>query len=123
MQDLTLNFEDKTISNTFLKGKQLTLQKVQLAIQCWTGDWFLNDSYGISYGLRLENKALLIADLQEIILGVDGVVSVEDVDVKVRYGDLTRKRQKFFDISAVIVTQDEQQVLMNGLIPIVGVYS
>jgi hypothetical protein len=123
MQDLTLDFENKTISNTFLKGKQLILQKVQLAIQCWTGDWFLNSDYGISYGLRLENKSLLIADLQEIILGVDGVVSVENINVNVRYGDTTHKRQKYFDISANIVTQDEQQVLMNGLIPIVGVYS
>ena len=120
MQDLTLNFDDKTINNTFLTGRQLIIQKVVLAQQCWTGDWFLNGDYGISYGLRLENKALLTADLQEIILGVDGVTSVEDIVVKTRYGDATHKRQKYFVINATIITEDREQVQLNGLVPIVG---
>lgn len=120
MQDLTLNFDDKTINNTFLTGRQLIIQKVVLALQCWTGDWFLNGDYGISYGLRLENKALLVADLQDIILGVEGVTSVEDIKVNVRYGDTTHKRQKYFDISAVITTEDTEQVQLNGLVPIIG---
>lgn len=120
MQDLTLNFDDKTINNTFLTGRQLIIQKVVLALQCWTGDWFLNGDYGISYGLRLENKALLTADLQEIILGVEGVTSVEDIRVKTKYGDITHKRQKYFDISATILTEDREQVQLNGLVPIVG---
>lgn len=123
MQDLTLDFENKTISNTFLKDRDLIIQQVQLAIQCWTGDWFLDDEYGIDYDLRLKNKALLIADLEEIILSVDGVISVENIEVKTKYGDLTHKRQKYFDISVTISIQGGQEVLMNGLVPIVGVYS
>lgn len=120
MQDLTLNFENKTIENTYLTGKRLIIQKVILALQCWTGDWFLNSDYGIPYGLRLQNKSLLIADIQDIILSVDGVVSVEDIKVNIRYGDLTHKRQKYFDISAVIITDQEEQIKMNGLVPIIG---
>lgn len=119
LQDLTLDFENKTIINEFMKGKQLILQKVILALQCWTGDWFLDGTYGISYGLRLENKSLLLADMQEIILSVDGVVSVENLKVKITY-DGVRNTQKCFNVSGTIITQDDEQVTLNGLVPIVG---
>ena len=120
LRDLTLNFEDKTITNEFLKNKKLVLQKVILALQCWTGDWFLDGTYGIPYGLRLDNKALLLADMQDIILGVDGVVSIQDLSVKITY-EGERKTQKVFEIYALIVTEDDEQVILNGLVPIVGV--
>lgn len=120
LRDLTLNFEDKTIVNEFLKNKKLVLQKVILALQCWTGDWFLDGTYGIPYGLRLDNKALLLADMQDIILNVDGVVSVQDLSVKITY-EGERKTQKVFEIYALIVTEDDEQVILNGLVPIVGV--
>lgn len=119
LQDLSLDFETKTITNDFMKGKRLISQKVILALQCWTGDWFLDGTYGISYGLRLENKSLLLADIQEIILSVDGVVSVQDLDVKITY-DGARKTQKVFNIYATIITQDDEQVTLNGIVPIVG---
>lgn len=120
LRDLTLNFEDKTITNEFLKNKKLVLQKVILALQCWTGDWFLDGTYGIPYGLRLDNKALLLADMQDVILGVDGVVSVQDLNVKITY-EGEHKTQKVFEIYALIVTEDDEQVILNGLVPIVGV--
>lgn len=120
LRDLTLNFEDKTITNEFLKNKKLVLQKVVLALQCWTGDWFLDGTYGIPYSLRLDNKALLLADMQDIILNVDGVVSVQDLSVKTTY-EGERKTQKVFEIYALIVTEDDEQVILNGLVPIVGV--
>lgn len=120
LRDLTLNFEDKTITNEFLKNKKLVLQKVILALQCWTGDWFLDGTYGIPYGLRLDNKALLLADMQDVILNVDGVVSVQDLSVKITY-EGERKTQKVFEIYALIVTEDDEQVILNGLVPIVGV--
>lgn len=119
LQDLTLDFETKTIVNEFMKGKRLILQKVILALQCWTGDWFLDGTYGISYGLRLENKSLLLADMQEIILSVDGVVSVENLKVKITH-DGGYNTQKSFNISCTIITQDDEQVILNGLVPIVG---
>ena len=120
LRDLTLNFEDKTVTNEFLKNKKLVLQKVILALQCWSGDWFLDGNYGIPYGLRLDNKALLLADMQDVILNVDGVVSVQDLNVKITY-EGERKTQKVFEISALIITQDDEQVILNGLVPIVGV--
>ena len=120
LKDLSLDFENKTITNQFIKGKKLILQKVVLALQCWTGDWFLDGTYGIPYGLRLDNKSLLLADMQDIILSVDGVVSVQDLEVKITY-DGERKTQKVFNIYALIITEDDEQVILNGLVPIVGV--
>ena len=121
MIDLTLDFENKTITNQFLKGKQLVIQKVVLALQCWTGDWFLDGDFGIPYGLRLQNKSLLIADIQDVIMSVEGVVSVQDIKVNIKYGDNKNKAKKIFDISATIMTDDNEQIILNGLVPIVGV--
>lgn len=120
LKDLILNYENKTITNQFVKGKNLIIQKVVLALQCWTGDWFLDGNFGIPYNLRLDNKSLLLADAQDIILSVDGVISVQNLDIKTIYIDENRK-QKGFSITASITTKDEEQVVLNGLIPVVGV--
>lgn len=119
LQDLTIDFENKTIVNEFVKGKRLILQKVILAVQCWTGDWFLDGDYGIPYDYRVDNKSLLLSDLQDIILGVGGVISLQDLDVKVVY-EGAKNTQKYFNITATIITQDEDVVLLNGLVPIIG---
>lgn len=119
LQDLTIDFENKTIVNEFIKGKRLILQKVILAVQCWTGDWFLDGDYGIPYDYRVDNKSLLLSDLQDIILGVDGVISLQDLDVKIVY-EGAKNTQKAFNITATIITQDEDVVLLNGLVPIIG---
>jgi hypothetical protein len=118
-QDLTIDFENKTIINEFVKGKRLTLQKVILACQCWVGDWFLDGDYGIPYDYRVDNKSLLLSDLQDIILGVKGVISLQDLDVKITY-EGPRNTQKAFNINATIVTEDEDVVIMNGIVPIIG---
>lgn len=119
IQDLTLNFDDKTISNTFIKGKQQVLQAVVLALQCWAGDWFLDGEIGIAYNLRLDNKSLLLADIQEVILGVEGVQSLKNLKIEVGYQG-PKKTQKVFYITGDITTEDEQQVFLNGLVNIVG---
>lgn len=119
LQDLTIDFKNKTIVNEFIKGKRLILQKVILAVQCWIGDWFLDGDYGIPYDYRVDNKSLLLSDLQDIILGVDGVISLQDLDVKIVY-EGAKNTQKAFNITATIITQDEDVVLLNGLVPIIG---
>ena len=95
LKDLILNYENKTITNQFVKGKNLIIQKVILALQCWTGDWFLDGNFGIPYNLRLDNKSLLLADAQDIILSVDGVISVQNLDIKTIYIDENRKQKGF----------------------------
>lgn len=120
LKDLILNYENKTITNQFTRGKNLIIQKVVLALQCWTGDWFLDGDFGIPYNLRLDNKSLLLADAQEIILSVDGVISVQNLDIKTVYiGD--NQKQKAFEITANLTTKDEEQVILNGLVPVVGI--
>ena len=88
LRSLKLDFDNKTISNEFIKGKDLIIQEVILALQCWTGDWFLDGNFGIPYDLRLNSKALLLADMQSVIMSVDGVLSVQDLDIKIKYENL-----------------------------------
>lgn len=118
--DLELDYETKKIKNNFIKGKQLIMQRVVLALQCWTGDWFLDGEYGIPYDLRIDNKGLLLADAQNIILGVEGVSSVKDLDLKVTYGDMKNKSQRIFHITGTVETIDNEIGILNDLIPVVG---
>ena len=90
-----------------------------LALQCWAGDWFLDGEAGIAYNLRLDNKSLLLADIQEVILGVEGVQSLKNLKVEVGYQG-PNKTQKVFYVTGDITTEDEQQVFLNGLVDIVG---
>lgn len=118
--DLELDYENKKIKNNFIKGKQLIMQRVVLALQCWTGDWFLDGEYGIPYDLRLDNKGLLLADIQNIILGVDGVSSVKDLNLKVTYDDMKHKAQRVFHITGTVETVDNEIGILNDLIPVIG---
>ena len=118
--DLELDYETKKIKNNFIKGKQLIMQRVVLALQCWVGDWFLDGEYGIPYDLRIDNKGLLLADAQSIILGVEGVSSVKDLDLKVTYGDMLHKSQRIFHITGTVETIDNEIGILNDLIPVVG---
>lgn len=118
--DLELDYETKKIKNNFIKGKQLIMQRVVLALQCWVGDWFLDGEYGIPYDLRVDNKGLLLADAQSIILGVEGVSSVKDLDLKVTYGDMQHKSQRIFHITGTVETIDNEIGILNDLIPVVG---
>lgn len=120
LKSLKLNFENKTITNEFIKGKDLTIQEVILALQCWTGDWFLDGGFGIPYDLRLNSKALLLADMQSVIMSVDGVLSVQDLDVKIKYEN-ERKNRKTFHITGKLSLRENEEVVFNGLVPIVGV--
>ena len=118
--DLELDYENKKIKNNFIKGKQLIMQRVVLALQCWVGDWFLDGEYGIPYDLRIDNKGLLLADAQSIILGVEGVSSVKDLDLKVTSGDMRHKSQRIFHITGTVETIDNEIGILNDLIPVVG---
>ena len=60
-----------------------------------------------------------MSDLQDIILGVDGVISLQDIDVKITY-EGPKNTQKAFNIKATIITQDEDVVILNGIVPIIG---
>lgn len=120
LKSLKLNFDDKTITNEFIKGKELIVQEVVLALQCWVGDWFLDGGFGIPYDLRFNSRALLLADIQSVIMSVDGVSSVQDLDVKIKYEN-ERKNRKTFYITGKLSLRENEEVVFNGLIPIVGV--
>lgn len=121
MRDLTLDFDNKTIYNNYITGRNLIIQKVKLAIQCWAEDWFLDSDYGIPYGTRLQNKSLLIADIEEAIMSVEGVTSVQDTTVEIVYGNFNKKSQRQYKIYTTIITDTYEEIELNGLIPMIGV--
>lgn len=117
MQDLTLNFDNKTITNDFLDEEELVIQRVKLAIQCWSGDWFLDGNFGVPYSIRLGSKSMLMADLEEVILSVDGVQDVVDIDLKIVKED-GLKVYKFY---VTINTIYKDNTIVDGLIEVVGI--
>lgn len=50
----------------------------------------MDGDYGIPYGTRLQNKSLLIADIEEAIMSVEGVTSVQDTTVEIVYGNFNK---------------------------------
>ena len=93
---------------------------IQMRLYEWFNDCFFALQKGIDWKTRLgahNQKQLLDNDIQEVILSVDGVVSVQNIEVELLYED----KQQFFSINALIVTQDDEQIIYNGLVPIIGV--
>lgn len=121
MRDLTLDFDNKTINNNYITGRNLIIQKIKLAIQCWAGDWFLDGSYGVPYGTRLQNKSLLIADIEDVIMSIEGITSVQDTTVETVFDNPNKKSQRQYKIYTTIITDTYEEIELNGLIPMIGV--
>lgn len=119
LKDLKLNYGTKTVNNTFINGNELIIQSIVLALQCWLGDWYLNSDYGIDYENKLGNVSILIADMKEMILSCRGVTSVKNIRIKKMYEN-TNKTQMYVIVNADITLEDNEQVLFEELIPIVG---
>lgn len=117
LRSLKLDFENKKISNEFIKSEELIIQEIILALQCWAGDWFLDGTQGIEYDLRLIDKGLLLADVKNIILSNDNVLSVQDLDIKSTKEDGIL----VFNITGTLNLVEQEEVIFNGLIPIIGV--
>lgn len=117
-KELKLDFTTKDIINIFISRKEQILQAVILELQCWVGDWFLDGNNGIPYDIRLENKSMLLSDIQDKILSVDGVASVKDLNIKITYDGMNKTR-KVFNITGTLNLNTGESAILNGLVPIV----
>ena len=117
MKELCLDFDNKKIINSFITDKELILQNVKLVVQIWQKDWYLDYTGGIDYRRRFGNKPLLLADLENAILSVNGITKVNNLQLKEDVVDgLT-----IFNITGTLTFNDETYTLKNGEVTIVGV--
>lgn len=126
MKDLTLDFDNKRIINSFITNKDLVLQQVKVVVQIWYNDWYLDYYSGIDYKTRFTNKPMLLADLENAILSIDGVTGVRDLNIVESYINLSsniqaRTRTKVYNITGTISLLNENIEIKNGEVTIMGV--
>lgn len=117
MKDLTLDFQNKKIKNTFISNRDLVLQQICLVVQVWYQDWYLDYYFGIKYKTRLANKPMLLADLENAITSINGVNSVKNLAI---VEDIVNKLKVYY-VTGTIVFQNETIELKNGEVVITGV--
>lgn len=126
MKDLTLDFDNKRIINSFITNKDLVLQQVKVVVQVWYNDWYLDYYSGIDYKARFANKPMLLADLENAILSINGVTGVRDLNIVEDYINLSsniqaRTKTKVYNITGTISLLNENIEIKNGEVTIMGV--
>ena len=117
MKDLTLDFDNKTIVNKFVSERDLILQQIKVVVQVWKHDWYLDYYGGIDYKIRFKNKPMLLADLENAILSVDGVSKVNNLAIT---EDVVDGLTVYF-VTGDIVFNNETITLKNNEVMIIGV--
>lgn len=107
--DLKMNFETGKIENLPVSGKERILQQIKIATRIFKGNWELDDNYGNSF-LEGSSKAILLAEIREMIDQVDGVISVKSIDISETF-DRTGKGE--LTINALIQLDTELIRLEN----------
>ena len=51
MKDLKLDFINKKVINELIDKKDRVIQQIRLAVNVWVGDWFLDETFGVDYGI------------------------------------------------------------------------
>lgn len=100
---------DATGDIVFVRGADRIRQQVEFRLSLWAGEWFLDETFGTPYLLRILGKSAVSIDaavdaLREQIMSVDGVLSINrldydfdntarkltiDVDIQSEYGVVT----------------------------------
>lgn len=100
---------DATGDIVFVRGADRIRQQVEFRLSLWAGEWFLDETFGTPYLLRILGKSAVSIDaavdaLREQIMNVDGVLSINrldydfdntarkltiDVDIQSEYGVVT----------------------------------
>ncbi len=83
-------------------------QGIYIRLRWWFNEWKFGPGYGVKYFedilVKNPNKALVISDIREQIMGVDGVIEVENINVAIdhkkraaviKYTAITESRERF----------------------------
>lgn len=76
---------DETGDLVFVKGVERVRQQVEFRLSLWAGEWFLDETFGTPYLLRILGKAAVSVDaavdaLRQQMLDVEGVTSINRLD-------------------------------------------
>lgn len=76
---------DSTGDLVFVKGVERVRQQVEFRLSLWAGEWFLDESFGTPYLLRILGKTAVSVDaavdaLRQQMLDVEGVQSINRLD-------------------------------------------
>jgi hypothetical protein len=81
MKDLQLDFTNKLITNKLISGKERILQQIKLAIHTWTGDWLLDQNFGVDYDNAFSSEDLMEVYVRQQISQVEGVSNINSFTI------------------------------------------
>lgn len=103
MKDLKLDFENKTVINDYVDKKQRVSQQIKLAINVWTQDWMLDETFGVDYDSSWGNQQLMENYIRAQILQVAGVKTISKFTIE-RIAD---ENNVYFKIDTTVVYNGE----------------
>lgn len=77
--DIKLDFITGKMLNEFVSGKNKILQQIKIAVRIWKEDWKLNSEYGVDYDTKMNKPSILLSQIKEMILQVEGVVAINSL--------------------------------------------
>lgn len=79
--DIKLDFNNHTIINELVSGKDRILQQIKIAVRIWYYQWQWDSEYGINCPEDLRNKNLLLSQVSNMISQVDGVQKIINITI------------------------------------------
>lgn len=103
MKDLQLDFENKTVINSFIDKKQRVSQQIRLAVNVWIEDWFLDETFGIDYQAAFRNQQLMENYVKAQILQVSGIKSIKSFTIQT----VTNENDVYFQVDTILIYNGE----------------
>lgn len=113
MNDLQMTTDgDLAILNHDIVTVNSIEQNIFIRLRWWYGEWMFGPEYGMKYYenvfVKNPNRTLIVSDIVNQIMGVDGVKSVENVSVDMDYK--TRKAIIGYSVTTEIGERFDREV-------------
>lgn len=103
MKDLKLDFVNKTVINEYVDKKERVSQQIKLAVNVWTQDWMLDETFGVDYDSSWGNQELMENYIRAQIAQVPGVKTISSFTIQ-RIAD---GNNVYFQIDTTVVYNGE----------------
>ena len=103
MKDLQLDFLNKKVINAYVDKKERVSQQIRLAVNVWTQDWFLDETFGVDYDSSWGNQQLMENYIRAQIAQVPGVKTISSFKIQT----ISNDTEVYFQIDATVVYNGE----------------
>jgi len=103
MKDLQLDFTNKKVINAYVDKKQRVSQQIHLAVNVWTEDWMLDETFGIDYQAAFKNQQLMENYVKTQISQVPGIKSIKSFTIQT----IANENNVYFQVDTTLIYNGE----------------